>query len=286
MRVFVIGATGFIGGAVAKQLIADENEVVGLCRSDEAAAELEGQGIAPVRGDLTAPDSIIGSVGSADATMWIAPRTAEGAISPEQVIDALRSPDDAFILTTGTGAYADTGNTVVDESLTLSSDSRSTAQSGVESSVLRSSRGRTAVIRPVRVYGDDITRRGWMRTLIQHALEHGVSYYPEDGGSRRVSTVHVEDLANLYSIALEEATPGTLVNAPAEPPVSVLELAGAAATAAGISRKVEPITEDRFVELFGTLGIYQKNMVVSSKRAADFGWEPGRKSVLEVLSEG
>ena len=286
MRVFVIGATGFIGGTVARQLIADENEVVGLYRSDEAASELEDQGITPVRGDLTAPDSIISSVGSSDATMWIAPRTAEGTISPAKVIDALRSPDNAFILTTGTGAYTDTGGAVVDESVALSTDHRGAAQSEVESSVLQARRGRTAVIRPVWVYGDDITRRGWMRTLIQRALELGVSYYPEDGAARRVSTVHVEDLANLYSIALEEAKPGTLVNAPAEPPVSVLELAGAVATAAGIPRKVEPISADRFIELFGALGIYQKNMVISPKSASDFGWEPGRKSVLEVLSEG
>ncbi len=286
MRVFVIGATGFIGGTVARQLIADENEVVGLCRSDGAAAELEAQGITPIRGDLTAPDSIISSVESTDATMWITPRTTEGAISPTQVIDALRSLDDAFILTTGTGAYADTGETVVDESVALSTDRRGTAQSEIESSVLQAPAGRTVVIRPVWVYGDDIARHGWMRTLVQRALEHGVSFYPEDGGARRVSTVHVEDLANLYSIALEEATPGTLVNAPAEPPVSVLDLAGAVATAAGIPRKVEPMPADRFVELFGALGIYQKNMVISPKRAADFGWEPGRKSVLEVLSEG
>jgi len=286
MRVFVIGATGFIGGMVARQLIIDENEVVGLCRSDEAAAALNNQGITPVRGDLTAPDSIIPSAGSSDATIWIAPRTAKGAISPAQVIDSLRSPDDAFILTTGTGAYTDTEDAVVDESIALSTDRRGAAQSAVESSVLQAPRGRTTVIRPVWVYGDDITRRGWMRTLIEHALELGVSYYPEDGSARRVSTVHVEDLANLYSIALEEATPGTLVNAPAEPPVSVLDLAGAVATAAGIPRKVEPIPADRFVELFGALGIYQKNMVISPKRAADFGWEPGRKSVLEVLSDG
>jgi len=113
--------------------------------------------------------------------------------------------------------------------------------------------------------------------------KQGTSYYPESAASRRVSTVHVEDLAALYVLVLNDVPSDTLVNAPVEPPISGLEIAEAVAVAAGIPGEVEAIPEDRYIEMFRALGIFQKNMVVSPNRANGFGWRTSARSALDVL---
>ena len=279
MRVFVIGATGFIGGTVANRLMSAGHVITGLARSADAAETLESQGIEPVAGNLTDHRSVEAAVQSAEATVWIA-GGVDGAIEPSGVAAALPTDDACFLFTSGAAAYPDTGNEPVDESTPLASE----ATTNRENSVLGAPRGRNIVIRPTLVYGPGGDGGAGVRALIEPAREHGVSYYSSDVDCQ-LSTVHVHDLADLYLLAFQDAPSGTLINASAEPPLTGKRLAEAVAQAAGVPGKTEAIPSDQVIERLGPLGrLYTKNMVVSSERARTLlGWSPRGESLPEVL---
>ena len=280
MRVFVIGATGLIGGAVANRLMSAGHVVTGLARSGEAVAALEAQGIEPVAGNLTNHGSVEAAVRSAEATIWTAPGGLGGAIEPSAVAAALATDDTCFIFTSRGGAYPDTGNEPVDESTPLALED----QTNIDNSVLDAPRGRNIVIRPALVYGPGGDGGAGVRPLIEAAREHGVSYYPSDVDCQ-LSTVHVHDLADLYLLAFQDAPSGTLINASAEPPLTGKRLAEAVAQAAGVPGKTEAIPSDQVIERLGSLGrLYTKNMAVSSERARTLlRWSPRGESLPEVL---
>lgn len=283
MKVFLIGATGFIGARVAEKLRNASHEIVGLARSESATSLLHSAGIRSVSGDLREPAGILDQVSAADATIWVAGHRLEGAMTPDEVARVLPRDTYTFIVTTGTGAYADTDDGSVDEDHPLADNQRGRWQASMESSVLEIREGRTIIIRPTWVYGPDRTRPGWLNTMVNRAAEHGVSYLPEHA-DYEVSTVHVDDLADLYVHALERAPGGSLFNAPSEPPVHVKRLAEAVAVAAGVPGRVEEIPYQSYVDRFGGLGIFSRNMVISQQKSRSLlRWQPASESVIDLL---
>jgi len=283
MRVFLTGATGYIGSSVADALQAAGHEVVGLARSDEASGRLEARGIQARRGDLREPQGISAAAREMDAVIHTA-STNDGSApqadreAVEAITQALEGTNKPFIYTSGIWVYGDTGEVVADEQSQLNPTLLVAWRPANEQRVLESSeRGvRAVVIRPAIVYGRGV---GIPAELVQSAREKGTARFVGTG-ENRWPQVHVDDLADLYVRALEHAPAGTILNATCGPSVRVSEVAEAASRAGGAEGRTEswPIEEAR-----KSLGPYADalalDQVVRSPRARAIGWNPSLHSV-------
>lgn len=290
MKVFLTGATGNIGSAVAERLLAAGHEILGLARSEEAVEKLQGMGVEPHSGDLTNLDSLTAGARGADAVIHAgAAQTAgmeRGEIDRNAVmamLEALESSDKPFLYTSDQLIYGSTGEEPADEDATLDPPPFIAWRAELEKEVLAfAERGvRTMAIRPVAVYGRG---RGGMAMFVEGAKMQGAAYYVNDG-QVRWSTVHVNDLADLYVKMLEEAPASTLLNAAAEPPVAMKDMMEAVGRAAGVETKGLPLEEAR--EVLGPMvpvDGFATNLVVSAERAREMlGWKPKEPSVVEDL---
>ena len=233
MRVFLTGATGYIGGAVTDVLRAGGHELTGLARSDASAARLTAAGIRPVRGDFSDPSSWDAAARAADAVISLATTydaTVDGP-AVDAILDALAGGDKRFIYTSGIWSYGDTGGTVVDETSPVHPAPLVAWRQAVEDRVREGAkRGiRSVVFRPAVVYG----RAGGIPAgFTDSARKDGAARFVGTG-ENRWPLVHVDDLADLYAIALDRAAPGTLLLAVHGPSQRVRDLAAAASRGAG-----------------------------------------------------
>lgn len=299
MKVFLTGATGYIGSAVAERLLAAGHEVLGLARSDQAAVALEVRGLIPHRGDLSDPDSLYVAAREADGVIQLAQaqfapggdfaaqmeelgRVASGAV--DALLSALEGSGKPLILTGGTGAYGDTGERVVDEETPIPPLPMLASLAQNDRKVLGATGIRGMAIRPAIVYGRG---GGPVRMLVEMARQTGRVLYTGDG-QNLMSTVHVDDVAELYLLMLERAPRGTLLNAVAEPFVSQRALLEAVSQAAGLGGAVAPMPEEQARAMaYGAGGLFARNSRVSARRAsALLGWTPTRPSVLDELTRG
>lgn len=284
MRVFVTGATGYVGGAVANALRAAGHEVVGLARSDEAARRLEGAGCTVLRGSLADGDVLARGARETDATVHAA---ATGAADQAEVdaaavhalLHALAGSGKPFVYTSGIWVLGATGDAVADEDAPAAAAAIVAWRPAVERAVVDAAARdvRSVVLRPGVVYGHGGgTPGGW----VAGGRKRGVVRYVGDG-SQRWPLVHVDDLAELYVLAVA-APPGTVLNA-AGPSLPARTVAEAAARAAGARAEPWPLEDAR-----GRLGPYADALAldqrVSAARAHALGWTPSRPSVLEELA--
>jgi nucleoside-diphosphate-sugar epimerase len=292
MIVFLTGATGYIGGAVAAALRAHGHTVTGLARSPEAAEKLRGQGIEPLDGDLGDAASLGRGVALADAVIHAGairgPAMAEtDRAAVEAMLEVLTGSGKAFIYTSGAFVYGDTGNGVVDETHPLSASSIILWRQAVERDVVAAAqRGvRSVVIRVPLVYGNGgsfIIPR-----FLALARTEGFARYV-GSGTNRWSTVHVDDLADLFVRAIDSADAGTTFNAAAGPTVEWREIAEAISRAAGAGGKVASWPVDEARAVFGPYAPgFLENQQLSSARVTELlGWQPQRASVLEDIEHG
>jgi nucleoside-diphosphate-sugar epimerase len=288
MRVFLTGATGYIGSAVAERLRTAGHEVSALARNDAAAAKLNATGIHAVRGDFTDPASLTPAARAADGTISLATTYDPGIDGPaiDALLDALAGSNKPLIYTSGIWSHGDTGGQVVDETSPPNPAQLVSWRQGVEDRVLQAAarRVRTVVIRPAIVYG----RGGGIPAgFVESAQKEGAARYV-GGGENRWPFVHVDDLADLYLLALEKAPPGTLLLGVSGPAYRVRDVAAAASRGAGAGGKTVgwPLEEAR-----AKLGPYADALVLdqqaSGKRAEELlGWRPRRPSVLEDIEHG
>ncbi len=288
MKVFLTGATGYIGSAVADRLRAAGHEVSALARSDAAADKLRSAGIEPVRGDFTDPRSVGRAAAAADGAISMATTYDASIDGPaiDVMLDALAGTNKPFIYTSGIWSHGDTGDEVVDETSPPRPAALVAWRQAVEDRVLQAAgRGiRTVVIRPAIVYG----RGGGIPAgFIESARSAGAAQYVGTG-ENRWPFVHVDDLADLYLLGLEKAPPGTLLLGVSGPSYRVREVAAAASRAAGAGGKTRawPLEEAR-----GKLGAYADALALdqqaSGRKAQELvGWRPYRPDVLEDLEHG
>src|SRR6187549_1961651 len=254
MKVFLTGATGYIGSAVTERLRAAGHEVSALARSDASAGKLAATGIRAVRGDFSDPRSITAAAREADGVISLATTYDPSIDGPaiDTILDALSGSNKPFIYTSGIWSHGDTGGSVV--------------------------------IRPAIVYG----RGGGIPAgFVESAQKEGAARYVGTG-ENRWPFVHVDDLAELYLLALEKAPPGTLLLGVSGPSFRVAEVAAAASRGAGAGGKTTawPLEQAR-----GQLGPSADAMVLdqqaSGKKAETLlGWRPSRPNVLEDLEHG
>lgn len=288
MQVFLTGATGYIGSAVADALRGAGHEVSGLARSDAAAARLTGMGVRPVRGDFADPASVAAAARDAEAVISAAstndPPVDAAAVSA--VVEALRGSGKPFIYTSGIWSYGDTGGRVVTETSQATPAAYSAWRPAVEREVLLAAADgvRSIVIQPGVVYG----RAGGIPAKFAATARRDGAARFVGTGENRWAVVHVEDLAELYVRALERAPAGTLLLAVAGPSVRVGDIARAASEGAGAGGKVSawPLAEAR-----QKLGAYADALALdqqaSSRRAEELlGWKPFRAGILDELRHG
>ena len=288
MRIFLTGATGYIGSAVADRLQAAGHQLTALARSDDSAAELESRGIQPVRGDFSDPTSVASAARAADGVINVATTFDPAIDGPaiDAILDALAGSNKPFIDTSGIWVHGDTGGKVVDETSPLNAAEVVGWRPDVERRVLDGAkRGiRSVVIRPAIVYG----RGGGIPAgFVESARKEGAARHVGTG-KNRWPLVHVDDLADLYLLALEKATPGTLLLGVSGPSRPVSEIAAAASRGAGAGGRTvaTPLDEAR-----KKMGAYADALTLdqqaSGQRAQDLlGWKPRRPDALEELERG
>jgi nucleoside-diphosphate-sugar epimerase len=288
MKVFLTGATGYIGSAVADRLRAAGHKLTGLARSDAAAARLKSSGITPTRGDFSDPASVGSAAREADGVISMATTYNPAIDGPaiDSILDALAGSNKPFVYTSGIWSHGDTGGAVVDETTPPRPAALVAWRQGVEDKVRAAAhRGiRTVVIRPAIVYG----RGGGIPAgFVQSARKEGAARYVGTG-KNRWPFVHVDDLADLYLLALEQAPPGSVLLGVAGPSRTVSDVAAAASRGAGAGGRTIawPLEEAR-----QKLGPYADALILdqqaSGRRAQELlGWQPHRPDVMEDIERG
>jgi len=293
MRIFVTGATGFVGSAVVHELINAGHRVLGLARSDESAAALAAAGAEVHRGDLKDVDSLKRGAAAADgvihtgfihdfANMIAAAETDKLAI--EALGHVLAGSQRPLVVTSPIGLLTPgrigTERDVPDRSSagahrTASEQTAlSLATQGVRSSVVRL---------PPSVHGDG--DHGFVPALIRIAREKQTSAYIGDG-RHRWSAVHRLDAARLFRLALENGLAGATFHAVGEEGVTtraIAEAIGRALSVPGVSK-----SRDEAAAHFGWLArFFGNDMPASSEQTQQqLGWRPTRPGLIADLEHG
>ncbi len=279
MRILLTGATGYIGGAVGSALAAAGHEIIGLVRSAEAARKAAARGFTELRGDLRDTDLLADAAHTADAAVHAAnlnsaETPAADAAAVTAILDGLAGSGKPFIYTSGVWVLGSTGDRVADEGSPLQPTPLVTWRPAVEREVLASAQGGvcSTVIRPAIVYG---LNGGMIAAMVAEARREGRVRFVGDGRNHW-PLVQLEDLAELYTLALDRAPAGSLFLAAHGPSVPVRVIAEVASRAGGAGGKVEswPLAAAREV-----LGPYADALVldqrVTSERARRMlGWSP------------
>jgi nucleoside-diphosphate-sugar epimerase len=295
MKVFVTGASGYIGGAVAARLMAAGHEVSGLVRDARKAESLRHRGIAPVLGELDHVDILAEAARQADAVVNTA--NADHAASAFAMLDALAGSGKAFIHTSGSSVVGDdvrglrSSERIFDEDTPFVVEPLKAARHALNESILGASRRdvRSIVICPALIYGvgdgmqpDSIQ----IPFLVRQALDSGVVRVV-GSGLNRWSTVHVADLADLYLAALEKSPAGAFYFAESGES-SFAEIGEAIASRLGLgavkSWPAEEAAKDwgpgRAYYTFGS------NSRVRAKRArSELGWAPRHASATAWIQQ-
>ena len=286
MNVFVTGATGYIGGAVAAAFRRAGHRVFGLARSSEKARSLAREEIVPVLGDLAAPDSFLAVARGCDTFVHCASENSGATIVRDRAaIDTfLAASRDAtapraFLYTSGVWVYGDTGGRTVDETSPLAPLDLVRWRVEHEQLVLAaaSAQLRTLVLRPGCVYGGSggLTVP-WFASAVAGEVEM------VGDGTNCWSTVHVDDAAEAYVLAAERAPGGEALNISDGANPRVGEMVAAVAAAAGIPGRIAQLEPDDAAERFGPLaeglGAHQK--VANARAKAALGWHPRHASFV------
>ncbi len=300
MKIFVTGASGWIGSAVVPELLGAGHEVVGLARSDSSAAKLQEAGAIVHRGDLNDPDDLAEPAADSDGVIHLAFQhdTAFGGDfatagaadrrAVEAMGAALAGSDRPFVLASGMVGLALGRPATENDGLVASSEIRANP-AGVRSATalltlsLRGIGVRSSVLRfPPTVHGDG--DNGFMAIFVGIARESGVAGYVGDG-TNRWPAVHVSDAARLARLAVEAAPAGSVLHAAGEEGVPFLQIAEVMGRGLGLpTRSVDPA--DAF-EHFGFLGLFAG---LDSPASATItrellGWEATGPSLLEDLEK-
>ncbi|MFJ7216039.1 SDR family oxidoreductase [Amycolatopsis sp. NPDC098790] len=293
MRVFVTGASGWIGTAVVGELLAAGHEVTGLARSDASAAKLAAKGAGVRRGDLDDLAGLRAGAEAADAVIHLANKHdfANPAVSNaaeraavETIGDALSGSGRPLLLASGiAGIRQDRPATEADASPFHGPDS---PRGGAENLALEyADRG----VRPVSLRFSPTVHgtgdHGFIAVLSAIAREKGVSAYPGDG-SNRWAAVHVTDAARMVVSGLEKAPAGARLHAVAEEGVPTKEIAEAIGRAFDVP--VASVAPDDVAAHYGWIGgFFAMDLAATSAATRELlGWVPSGPTLIEDLEAG
>jgi nucleoside-diphosphate-sugar epimerase len=293
MKVFITGATGYIGGSVAERLIASGHQVAGLVRSKEKAVRLKERGIEPVLGTLD--DSEILTIAAQDADAVIHAASADHPGSVVALVAALERTGKTLMYTTGSGIVADFADGEYAGSVFYTEDTyfepvpfrrprvamnRFVREAAIDKGI------RSVVICPSMIYGKG---RGpqpdsdQLPKIMALSKQLGAGVY-FGKGLNHYSNVHIDDLVDLYTLALDKAPGGSFFFAE-NGHASFKEIAGMVSRALGLGGKTLSLSVEDVVRQFGEAGRYgvASNSLVSAANARRLGWSPKAPSLVEYF---
>jgi len=288
MRIFVTGASGWIGSALVPELISAGHEVLGLARSNTAAEVVANMGAEVLRGDLNEIDVLHAGALDSDGIIHLA------FVVPSVSETATRS--DAKAIETFIGALAGSGKPMLITGGTLVTPGRVATEhdelvavgpiaariTNMKTALAASDKGvhSCLVMLPRSVHGPG-DRHGFVPQLITAARTKGVSGYIGEG-TNRWPAVHVKDAARLYRLAIEKAPAGAVLNAVGEEGVPVREIAEA------IGRHLNVPTRTVPAEEFGGIlsHILSVDMPASSAFTQELlDWKPDHPSLIDDIEQ-
>ena len=293
MRVFVTGATGFIGRAVVRELLGAGHRVVGLARSDAAAASLAAVGVAVHRGALDDLDSLGSAAAASDGVIHTAyvhhfsdfaaaAQTDRRAI--EALGEALGGSDRPFVITSGT-TFLTSGRVATEDSAPDPGSVGALRLVSEQAALSFAARGvRVSVVRfPPSVHGEG--DHGFVPILIGIARTKGVSAYV-GGGSNRWAAVHRLDAAHLFRLALETTPAGARLHGVGEEGVPFRDIAEVIGQ--HLTLPITTISHEQADDHFGFLGpIVTLDCPASSALTQQqLGWHPVQPALIPDLDEG
>ena len=289
MRIFVTGATGFIGTALVRELIGAGHQVLGLARSDAGAKALTATGAQVHRGDLEDLESLRSGAAQSDGVIHTGfvhdfSRFKEVCEIDRRAIDALGSvlagSDRSLVVTSGTAVSHTAGRPSTEEDAPNSPVPRVASE---EAAAAVAARGvRVSVMRLPQVH--DPLKQGLITYLIALAREKGVSAYLGDG-LNRWPAVHLLDAAHLYRLALEKGTAGAVYNAVAEEGVPLRAIAESIGR--GLKMPVVAKSPEEAGEYFGWLAMFAGHDIPASSTLTQkrLGWHPTGPGLIADLDQ-
>ncbi|MEI8412941.1 MULTISPECIES: SDR family oxidoreductase [unclassified Kribbella] len=290
MRVFVTGASGFVGSAVVRELIGAGHQVVGLARSDQGAASVSAAGAEVYRGDLTDLDGLRTAAAAADGVIHtafihdfsnFAASVEVDRRAIEAIGDALTNSDRPFVVTSGTALVRGSGDLATEDSAPDPAIPTSGRLANEASALSYVERGvRVSILRlPPTVH--DEGDHGFVPGLIDIARAQGVSAYPGDG-SNRWAAVHRLDAAVLYRLALESAPAGSRLHAVGEEGIPFRDIA----EVIGLHLNL-PLTTAEDSHFGWLAGFAVLDAAASSARTQELlDWHPTHPGLIADLEKG
>ncbi|MFF4246166.1 SDR family oxidoreductase [Streptomyces sp. NPDC001822] len=297
MRIFVTGASGWIGSAVVPELIGAGHRVAGLARSDSSAAALAEAGAEIVRGTVDDFDVLRGAAEASDGVIHLAFKhdiafsgDFQGAAEADRRAvdtfgDALAGTGRPFVLASGVAGLAP-GRTATERDMPTIDGSPASVRAATSLAALAlAERGiRSSVVRlspTCHGEGDN----GFMATLTGIARAKGVSGYIGDGANRWPA-VHRLDAARLFGLAVEKAPAGSVLHGVAEEGVAIRDIAGVIGRHLGVP--VASIAPEDAAAHFGWLGGFLGLDAPASHALTGelLDWRPTRPGLLDDLDAG
>jgi nucleoside-diphosphate-sugar epimerase len=289
MRVFLTGASGWIGSAVVPELIGAGHQVLGLARSDSSSTAVAALGAEVLRGDLEDLDALRAGAIDADAVIHLAyvhdfARREESVQIDARAVEALAAALEGTgkPLVAASGTPAAPGRVATERDFPVFGGPAAGRDKNAQAVLDLAARGvRSSVVRMPRSVHGDGDHHGLISRVIGIARDRGAVCYIGDGSSRWPA-VHVVDAAALVRLAVERAPAGSVLHAVADEGVPVREFA------AVIGRHLNLPTASAPAEDLGFLGmVLGLDCPASSALTTELlGWRPSRPGLIEDLDKG
>ncbi len=290
MRVFLTGATGFIGPYVIPVLLDRGHQVLGLTRSDAGARRLEDAGVEVHRGDLEQPETLASGAAAADAVIHCAfdhnfatffQNTKKDERNIAAMGAALEGTQKTILITSGVGIGTPINGGPATEDVLNPRHANPRIATELAGAALIARRIDVRTIRLPQVH--DTMKAGLITPLVAEARRAGAVAYVGEGRTRW-SAAHVSDVAKLYVLALERGEPGARYNASVEEGVTARAIAEAIGQGTGLP--VRAIEADEVERYFGWMAPFAALDMTASNAwtRARLGWEPTGPDLLTDLA--
>lgn len=287
MKVLLTGATGYIGSATLDALVAAGHDVIGVVRTVTKADQLRERGAIAALGNITDRAFLRDIAASADGAVHLASPGDQTSAAAEDsaitaILDGLGQTGKPFVSTAGIWDHGSGG--AIAETTPFRAPQITAWRPPITRRVLGAAGVRGSVISPAAAYG-----RG---DALLHVITSGPRIGSDGqalaiigGGEQHWANVHVDDLAELYVLALEKAPAGTYLIGANETNPTVREITVAASESIGLQGRVAPEGVAATIERLGVLGeALLLDQQVASAGAQQLGWKPSRPTIIEHLA--